>query len=224
MTKTIENLFIYSATYTALLPIIFFFAFSVTRNRIFQILVTYSSIEFATNITSLYLPDSKIVIIYAIFTIAEYLLLASIFYLLIHNILFKKIIKFSCFGFLFFSVIYPLVVHYNVLDTLPIGIETLLILSFSFYFLYEQMDEQSQILIYQRYSFWIVAAIMLYLGGSFFIYIFANQVDEQTRHLYWVFQNAFTVLKNILFFISIFCFKKEIKSLSIRNKYYNSTF
>jgi hypothetical protein len=80
------------------------------------------------------------------------------------------------------------------------------------------MDEQSEILIYHRYPFWIVAGIMIYLAGSFFIYIYATQVDIQTRHEYWVFQNAFTIIKNIFFIISLLVYKKKNR-ISVQKKY-----
>jgi hypothetical protein len=221
MTKTIENLFIYSATYTALLPVILFFIyFQRTKNsRLLIILITYSWYELTTNLISFYISDASVVILYAIFTIAEYLLFAYCFYLVIKKPIIKKIIGVSCLFFVIFSIIYSLSVQYKILDSLPIGIETLLILTFSFYFMYEQMEEPSQILIYHRFPFWIVSGIMIYLAGSFFIYIFANQVDKQTRHEYWVFQNAFTIIKNFFFTISLMVFVKDSKKIGVRNKF-----
>jgi hypothetical protein len=221
MTKTIENLFIYSATYTALLPVILFFLLlhRTAKSRLIIIIITYSFCEFTTNIISFYLRDLDVLKLYAIFTIIEYLLFALYFYFVINNKAIKKLIIFSSGCFIFFSIIYALTIQNKTLDTVPIGIETLLILTFSFYYLYEQMEESSQILIYHRFSFWIVAGIMIYLGGSLFIYLYANEVDQQTRHEYWIFQNAFTIIKNLFFTISQIVFIREVKNSSLQKKY-----
>jgi hypothetical protein len=47
---------------------------------------------------------------------------------------------------------------------------------------------------------------MIYLAGSFFIYVLANQVDRETLNNYWFLTNALYVLKNILFAVGIFTF------------------
>jgi hypothetical protein len=82
------------------------------------------------------------------------------------------------------------------------------------------MVAPSQILIYNRYHFWIVCAFMIYLSGSFFIYIFANQVDQNTLNIYWMFTNVFTILKNVFFSISILVFRKRTRHGIDTNSYY----
>jgi hypothetical protein len=100
------------------------------------------------------------------------------------------------------------------LDSVPIGVETILILLFSFYYLYEQMNENDTLFVYSKYEFWIVTGFMIYLAGSFFIYIFANQTAEALS--YWYFTNIFSILKNILFSIGIFVSWKKAKSKGSR--------
>jgi hypothetical protein len=220
MTKTIENLFIYSAIYSSLLPILFFLFYfnKATESKVLITAIIYSVIEFVTNITSDNVPMRTIILLYSIFTIVEYLLFAILLYLLIQNSVVRKILIWVSILFFLFSIIYYLNVHYKLLDSVPIGVETILVLTFAFYFLYQEMDIQSAVLIYQRFSFWIIAGIMIYLAGSFFIYIFANQVTSEIRHDYWVFQNAFTIVKNICFLISILIFIKNKKVVSPKKR------
>jgi len=147
---------------------------------------------------------------YSTFTIAEYLLFAVCFYSLIHNRKFKSGILFFSVCFTLFAILYSIFVKYRVLDSIPIGIETILILIYTFYFLYEQMGSVSQTLIYNKFSFWIVVGILIYLAGSFFIYIFAAQVDQETRGHYWIFSNIFTIIKYIFFSLAMFIKHKEL--------------
>jgi hypothetical protein len=64
-------------------------------------------------------------------------------------------------------------------------------------------DLTSGIFIYNKPPFWIIVGIMLYLAGSFFIYIFANQVETQILVQYWFLTYLFYILKSILVFIGI---------------------
>jgi hypothetical protein len=211
MTKTVENLFIITATYTPALPLLFFFLFlnSVKKEKILYFLIAYSFAEFVVNFIAYYANKIPI-FLYPLFTIIEYSLFASLLFLLIKQETVKKLIIFFTVIFLVFAIGYYFTIKINGLDTIPIGIESILILAYSFFFLYEQMQFDSQELIYNRFSFWIIAGIMLYLGGSSFIYLFANQVDKKTMHIFWTFQNGFAILKNFLFVISIYiCFKQS---------------
>ena len=49
---------------------------------------------------------------------------------------------------------------------------------------------------------------MIYLAGSFFIYVFAKQVDKEILNQYWFLTNVFYIIKNIFFAIGILTFRK----------------
>ena len=91
-----------------------------------------------------------------------------------------------------------------VLDSIPIGIETILIFVFTFFYFYEQLNDTTSLFIYSKPSFWAVLGILLYLAGSFFIYIFANQISVKELGKYWIITNISSILKNIFFAIAIY--------------------
>jgi hypothetical protein len=222
MTKTIENLFILIATIVPILPIVLFFILlrKKQNEKIIHLLIIYCFIELVTNsIAYLATSFNLIKVTYSIFTVAEYLLFAAFFYVTLNSRKFKQLIFWVSIGFVVFAVAYSTFVKYKILDSIPIGVETLLILSYSFYYLYEEMDSPSQILIYNRFTFWIVAGILIYLAGSFFIYIFAAQVDKETRNQYWIFSNVFTTLKYILFSLSLYVKYKHSNQLNQKRVY-----
>jgi len=45
--------------------------------------------------------------------------------------------------------------------------------------------------------------MLLYLAGSFFIYIYASQLNQEEILKYWIFTNIFSIIKNILFVIAL---------------------
>jgi phosphatidylserine synthase len=149
---------------------------------------------------------------YASFTYIEYSLFSAIFLIHIQNFKFRKIILvISIAFFLFLILYYSAQNNFLNIDSVPIGVETILILVYAFYYLYEQMNDLENSFIYNKYHFWLVIGIMLYLSGSFFIYVFANQVDDETLRNFWYLTNVFYVIKNILFGIALLILFKQSK-------------
>lgn len=217
MTETIESLFIYIATYSPALPVVLFLIFSllfgqVSKNRILTLAIAYSTVEFLVNFTTFWVSAKFTRIMYSFFTAVEFTFFSYIFYLLIRDKFSRKVVVYLSIAFFVFWASYKILVRDKILDSIPIGVETILILLFCFRFLYEQMDKVEDGFIYNRFSFWIAAGIMLYLAGSFFCYLFANQVDVKTRNVFWMFQNIFATLKCIFISLSILVFQNQFAS------------
>ena len=142
-------------------------------------------------------------------TLSEYLLFISFIWINLKNPKVKQAIVIISALYLIFSIFYALTVKIKTIDTIPIGIETIIILSFSFYFLYERMNEPTTDLIYNDYRFWIILGMIIYLAGSFFIYIFSDQVDRKLFNKYLSLTYIFYALKNILFALGIWVFAQK---------------
>lgn len=161
-------------------------------------------LNFGVNIFS-NLYRTELTLLYALFTPLEYLAFSYFLYLNIREKLFRKLIIFSNLFFITFLLLFYFVLSppEMKIDSIPIGIETILILVFSFYYLYEQANDTNNLFIYNKYSFWIVLGFIIYLSGSFFIYIFTNQLSYKEIHKYWFLTNIFSILKNVFFTIAI---------------------
>jgi hypothetical protein len=148
---------------------------------------------------------------YAFLTFFEFSCFAYFLWINIKSSNFKKVIFISSLGFVVFIITYTILSKFQRIDSFPIGIETIIILIFSFYFFYEKMNDPNTLFIYNDYRFWIVLAFMIYLSGSFFIYIFANQIPKKDMPQYWMFTDIFYALKNIFFLIGILVFALQPK-------------
>ena len=73
------------------------------------------------------------------------------------------------------------------------------------------MNNPKVLFIYNQYQFWIIVGLMLYLSGSFFIYIFANQIPRTEVAKYWFIVDIFLIIKNIFFTIGILAFISQQK-------------
>jgi hypothetical protein len=212
MTETIENLFLFISTYIPLLPIVAFLVLLLSDTskwyeRSFFIVIAYSLSEFITNIISVGdITIQEYRLLYSTFTGVEYGLFAWIFFCFIKNKGARKALIMCSIAFYLFWIIYRIYGTYKVLDSIPIGVETIIILIFTFWYFFEQMDNVEEGFIYYKPNFWVVAGVMIYLAGSFFCYILANQVDSKTRNVYWMFTNMFATIKCTFFLVGILIF------------------
>ncbi len=115
---------------------------------------------------------------------------------------------------LIFNILYPyLNSNLETIDSIPIGVETIVILVFSYYYLYEKTNDTSTLYIYSTFPFWIVIGMVIYLSGSFFIYLFAASLTKADVNKYWGLTNVLGLLKNILFAIGIILNSKPTKKV-----------
>jgi hypothetical protein len=140
---------------------------------------------------------------YGLTTFYEYSLFAFFVWTTVQNKKVKKVILITSLAFILFLIFYYSTAHFKRLDSLPIGVESIFLLIFCSYFFYEQINNPDVLFIYNDFKFWIVTGIMIYISGSFFIYIFANQIPRTEFALYWSFTYIFLGIMNILFAIGI---------------------
>ena len=222
MAKTIESLFIW-LTFISDFIVIISFLFFLRKNRRYNatwLILIYTLINLSINVSLELLPFENVYFVYTFFTFLEYSLFTAFIYSCVKSPTFKKImLTLSALFSLFLPIYYNFFEQAVSIDSIPIGFETLLILLFCFYYFYEQMNDVDNHFVYNRYHFWIIIGIMLYLAGSFFIYIFANHVDKQTRSQFWFLTYFFYVVKDLFFLIGLMNFKKRAETQSIKNLY-----
>lgn len=95
------------------------------------------------------------------------------------------------------------------LDTVPIGIETILIFLIIFYYIYEYSQTNSKFSISNNYCFLMALGILIYLGGSFFFYLMIDQLTQSEVDLFGNLTYAFEIIKNLLFAGSIMVYLKK---------------
>jgi hypothetical protein len=212
-TKTIENLFAYTDIFSNFLPIILFFVFlkKVKHDVGIRIIIIYAFANFVINYW-ITLTSTANTFLYESFTLIEYILFVGYVYTQVKSKTTKSLIIIVSTAFTIFFFVYSFLAKaVKGIDSIPIGVETIIILGFAFYYLYERMNDTTTLFIYNTNTFWIILGIVLYLAGSFFIYIFASSLRNSDINKYWFITNIFSILKNIFFCIAIFIHAKPSK-------------
>jgi len=143
------------------------------------------------------------------YTFLEYSFFAYILWSGISNKNFRKIILLLSIFFFLFQVIFFISTTRGRLDTVPVGIETILLLVFIFLFFYEHFIETKNEYIYHNHCFWIALGILIYLGGSFFFNILANDLEQGSSRKYWYLTYIAEIIKNILFSVAIIMYARK---------------
>ena len=76
-------------------------------------------------------------------------------------------------------------------------------------YLFSQFRAESSPQIFKQYHFWIIIGIMLYLSGTFFFNILANELDRAQLREYWHLSYLADISKNLLFAFSIYIYVKS---------------
>jgi len=143
------------------------------------------------------------------YTFLEYSFFSFIFWCHIKNRVFKTFMIIATFLFIVFQVFFVSTATFKRLDSVPIGIETILLFVYIFYFFYEFSKQIKDIFIYNHYTFWIAVGVMIYLGGSFFFYILINHLNQSEINKFGAMTFVAEIIKNLLFAFSIFMYKKH---------------
>lgn len=218
--QTNRKTFFYILNYSFLVSVLIFIFFVATgkaklKNNKYAVvyaIVAYSLIFFSFLYFDEYLSKYHRHLYLGTYTFLEYFFFASIIWLLVRNPKIKRIIVIISALFLAFHIYYFATTEIKALDSIPIGIETILILSYIVYFFYEQFKVNTRQFIYSNFWFWITIGILIYLSCSFFFYIMANSVEYNSIKKYWFITYIFETFKNIFLAIGVTIYLNDSSS------------
>jgi len=195
-----------------LLPLTLLFAKKQWKDLVPILLAAYGVFAF----TYLLIDPAKVPVRYQAayalsYTSIEYLFFSFLFFNAIKSRLFRKVILMLSVAFLVFQVVFYFQVKDDQfrLDTIPIGVETILLFIYTFFFFYDSMKVTSHFNLYNSFAFWIAVGILLYLGVSFFLYILANDMNQEEIDLYWPVTYVAEMIKNLVFCVAIFMYRPK---------------
>ena len=154
---------------------------------------------------------------YFTYTFLEYLSFSFILYHIIGGKKIRRLMIISLIFFTIFMTIHLLFTTDKRIDSIPIGVETILILVFIYYYFFNSFQDDDNNKLYKDPGFWFVIGMLVYLGSTFFFNILANNVDTEFMKKYWHFTFLGDILKNIIFSIGILAYSKQIGKSKEKN-------
>lgn len=199
----------YILTYSYLLfPIILFFFRVRIKDRFLILLYIYGIAFFSLIFFDDVIPIEIKKYYQGFYTLLEYSIFTYVYWLNNKNKIFRRFVLFISALFLLFELYYVSNTTLQKLDSIPIGIETILVFIYIFLFFFDYAKRIKDTFIYYNYCFWISVGILIYLGGSFFFYILVNHLDQKDIERFINLTYISELIKNIFFIISIFIYKK----------------
>ena len=167
------------------------------------------------------LHRTSIYTVLSVFTIVEYSAFSYFLYTVIDNKLFRAIILVSSALFFVFAIYYFLTDKNNTFDSLSASIESILIVAYSIFYLFDQMNKPQVIFIYQEPNFWFVVGFIIYLSGTLFLFIQASNLTLEVRDNFWKINYFCNIIKNILFAIAFSTKKSKNLQQTFGNPFEN---
>lgn len=211
------------------MPLLVFLLF-YKRNKSIWVKVLFLYVIFSCLVDTLLLRldtvshRSVIFNLLSTFTLIEYTAFSFVLYSVIDNRIFRAIIMASSVVFYVFAIYYFLTVKNNTFDSLPASIEAILIVAFSIFYLFDQMNKPQVIFIYQEPNFWFVVAFILYFSGTLFLFIQASNLTKEVRDNFWKISLFSLIIKNILFAIAFSTKKSKNLQQTLENPFENEVF
>ena len=206
ITKIIQNI----ASFSSLLPLIFFFLFQRNnKSKELRVISFYLIYCAANDLISFYLfqiAHLRPFFLYDIFTVVEYCLFSWYFYQIIINKRLKKIIPFSIALFIIFSISFYLLLPKSTSFSSPTaGTESVLIIAMCMYYFFDQLKQPNTLMIYSSINFWIIISFLIYLAGTFFLNIYADSMITYKAFInqYILINSSFNILKNLLLCVAM---------------------
>jgi hypothetical protein len=139
---------------------------------------------------------------YRVFTIIEFSLIALFFTSIIASSYYKRLIYVSMCLFYFLLIIDFFTNSFNKFDSLPTGIESILIILFCILLIFEKLNSEN---LHFNYTIWISFALIIFFAGTFFLFILSQNNFNNTNFsdTYGYVVAIFNSIKNLLIGIGI---------------------
>jgi hypothetical protein len=214
-------LLVFLSLNSGLLPILFFLLFFNRNNREkLWVIFLYSILSCSVDYFPSFIKTSYTTYIFigSFFTILEYSLFSIYFYFNYKSSIIKQVLIIG-------SIIFWTIAGYNLFfdashhfDSLPASTESILIICYSIFYFYEELKTPENTFVYSTKTFWIVIAILLYLAGTFILFISTAYMTRKEQNAYWPINNMANIIKNILLSVA-FILRIQQKDKYIQNIY-----
>lgn len=194
--------------FSTLIPVwVYLLRFKSNKETWTGIIFLYLIFSFFSDFLFLTLPSNSGLrsIGFVIFSLLEFLFFSFYLSRIIVSPSGRKVLFSLSFIYIFFVLVYIVVKKGSTgFDTLPASVESLVILVFCITFFFEQIKNPKTMFLYNEKSFWIVTGLLIYVAGTFFLFIQSSFFSKSELRQYWILSQVGNILKNLLFAVAFF--------------------
>ncbi len=216
--QIIEKLFYYIVTYSYLiLPLTYLII--RPRRRESLLIGIYGVVAFCMLLAyEKFLPRHLRPAYFSTYTAIEYCFFSYFIFLNILSKTYRRTIIVASILFIGFQIIYFFTGSFRRVDSIPIGVETILLIIFITFLFHEYFKNLKPGIVSSNPSFWIAVGILIYLGGSFFFNILVEHIDDKDQLMIYLNLSYIPeTIKNVFFSIAIGYFSR--KPIISKNKF-----
>lgn len=205
------KLFLYIVTLIPLLPFLFFLLFKrKSKERAAWVIFFYILYCAINEFINLYLQQTSsrfVLYLFSVFTIIEFTFICYYFLLIFkEKNRTRQLIKILWICFIFYAILNITFKNKATSwDSISIGIESLLILMLSSYYLFIKIKRTNNLSFYTNFHFWVAITFLIYFSGTFFLNIMAESMRRNPEYqlLYFGINIGFNILKNVMLAIAM---------------------
>ncbi len=224
----ILNIIVYTSFISHLLPLVAFLLFKLkTKEKPLRVIFFYILYSILNESVGFYLQtirSEQSFILYSIFTVLEFSFFSLFYYYILPTAKAKKaIFPLWLFFIIFFFIDFFFINKMTGFDSVAIGIESLFIIFMCIYYLITQIKGVTNLQVYSTSNFWIIITFLIYLSGTFFLYILtATMINDKAFRIQYVYINSFfNILKNVLLSIAMLMKPGQVKPEIKKNYEWN---
>ena len=184
-----------------LTPLILYFVFFKRINKIAGLRVVFFYV-LASGVSIILMGTFKNyqLQIISIFEIIEFALFSTFYFFFIQSVKFKRFIVIVSSVNLILDLVlfFSQRLHFDFWATLSTAV---IIVVYSIAFFTEQVNSPVILAIYQSYDFWIVVGCIVYIMGTFLLFLYTSDLKDKDNSPLWVINITFEIIKNICFSI-----------------------
>lgn len=180
-----------------------------SKNKALRVILFYICYCIINESVSFYLQkihSEYTILLFNLFTLIEY----SFYCLFLIKVLHKKtnntiILSFWVAFILFATIDFFVLSKTHEFDSFTSGIESIIIIFLSIFYLYTQLKGSTNMTIYSTFNFWIIITFLIYFCGTFFLYLFVETMKDSVtfQKQYLIINISFNILKNVLLCVAM---------------------
>ena len=209
---TINTISFYSVLAPTLVGVFLFKSLPRILKHLCILIFSLTAFEFLSLTANKYLGTN--LFLFHLFTYIEFGVIATIYYSLSKEILWKRIVLTFTILFVLFSIInltyFETFIQFNSNQRY---VEGIMVLIFCIGYYTKLLREAENIYLEKHPYFWLTSGYLIYFAGTLFLFLFSRELMENSDSSYWSLHGMLNIFLNLIYVITLWLGSKASTTL-----------